>query len=65
VDASLVELDRAVSELGALGFQIYSNVNGIPLDDPRFDSVAGRAASSQTRPGLRDAFCCSTTPSCA
>jgi uncharacterized protein len=43
VDASLVELDRAVSELGALGFQIYSNVNGIPLDDPRFEPLFARA----------------------
>src|SRR6478735_1888896 len=28
VDASIAELDRAVSDLGALGFQISSNVNG-------------------------------------
>ena len=43
VDASLAELDRAVAELGALGFQLYSNVNGLPLDDPRFEPLFARA----------------------
>ena len=36
VDAGLEELRRAVRDLGALGFQVYSNVNGRPLDDPRY-----------------------------
>jgi predicted TIM-barrel fold metal-dependent hydrolase len=44
VDASLVELDRAVADLGALGFQVYSNVNGRPLDDARFAPLFARAA---------------------
>jgi aminocarboxymuconate-semialdehyde decarboxylase len=44
VEASLAELDRAVAELGALGFQLYSNVNGRPLDDPRFGPLFERAA---------------------
>ena len=44
VDASLAELDRAVAELGALGCQVYSNVNGRPLDDPRFAPLFARAA---------------------
>jgi predicted TIM-barrel fold metal-dependent hydrolase len=35
-DESVVELERAVTELGALGVQVFSNVNGQPLDDPRF-----------------------------
>jgi predicted TIM-barrel fold metal-dependent hydrolase len=35
-DASLSELERAVRSLGALGVQIFSNVNGLPLDDARF-----------------------------
>ena len=35
-EASIVELERAVTGLGALGVQIFSNVNGVPLDDPRF-----------------------------
>ena len=35
-DESVAELERAVRDLGALGVQIYSNVNGLPLDDARF-----------------------------
>jgi predicted TIM-barrel fold metal-dependent hydrolase len=35
-DESVVELERAVSQLGAVGVQIFSNVNGLPLDDARF-----------------------------
>jgi predicted TIM-barrel fold metal-dependent hydrolase len=36
VDESVAELGRAVIDLGALGVQIFSNVNGLPLDDERF-----------------------------
>jgi uncharacterized protein len=43
-DAALEELDRAVRDLGARGFQLYSNVNGRPLDDPRFGPLFARAA---------------------
>jgi uncharacterized protein len=39
VEASTRELDRALGELGALGAQFYSNVNGIQLDDPRFEPL--------------------------
>jgi aminocarboxymuconate-semialdehyde decarboxylase len=35
-DESVAELERAVTQLGALGVQLFSNVNGLPLDDPRF-----------------------------
>lgn len=35
-DESVAELQRAVKDLGALGVQVFSNVNGLPLDDPRF-----------------------------
>ncbi|HXH24614.1 MAG TPA: amidohydrolase family protein [Vicinamibacterales bacterium] len=35
-EASVAELERAVEGLGALGVQIFTNVNGLPLDDPRF-----------------------------
>jgi predicted TIM-barrel fold metal-dependent hydrolase len=35
-DAALAELDRATSELSALGGQLFTNMNGIPLDDARF-----------------------------
>lgn len=42
VDASLVEIDRAVGELGALGVQMFTNVRGAPLDDPRFEPIFAR-----------------------
>jgi predicted TIM-barrel fold metal-dependent hydrolase len=35
-EAALLEIDRAVTELGARGVQIFSNVNGRALDDPAF-----------------------------
>jgi predicted TIM-barrel fold metal-dependent hydrolase len=35
-DESVRELERAVTTLGAVGVQVFSNVNGLPLDDPRF-----------------------------
>jgi predicted TIM-barrel fold metal-dependent hydrolase len=35
-DASAAEFERAVTELGAIGVQLFSNVNGLPLDDERF-----------------------------
>lgn len=31
-EAAMAEMDRAVKELGAVGVQIYTNVNGRPLD---------------------------------
>ena len=42
VDLAVRELERAVAEQGALGAQIYSNVNGVPLDDPRFEPLYER-----------------------
>jgi predicted TIM-barrel fold metal-dependent hydrolase len=36
VQASLEEMDRAIGKLGAKGIQIFTNVNGRPLDDPEF-----------------------------
>jgi predicted TIM-barrel fold metal-dependent hydrolase len=36
VPAALVEMKRAIEELGAKGIQIFTNVNGRPLDDPEF-----------------------------
>jgi uncharacterized protein len=43
-DASLREADRAIAELGALGIQIFTNVNGLPLDDARFEPLFARMA---------------------
>ena len=44
VDASLEEMDRAVAE-GARGVQIFTNVDGLPLDDPSLYPVFERATS--------------------
>jgi aminocarboxymuconate-semialdehyde decarboxylase len=49
VEAAAAELDRALTQLGALGAQLYTNVLGAPLDEPRFEPLftkledAGRA----------------------
>lgn len=43
-DAAVAEIDRAVTELGARGVQIFTNVNGRPLDDPAFFPVFQRMA---------------------
>src|SRR3984893_15976170 len=42
--AAVEEIDRAVLKLGAVGFQIYSNVNGRPLDEPDFLPVFEKIA---------------------
>jgi predicted TIM-barrel fold metal-dependent hydrolase len=39
VEASLVEIDRAVKTLGARGIQLFTNVAGKPLSDPAFRPV--------------------------
>jgi uncharacterized protein len=44
VEASLEEIDRAVA-LGARGIQIFTNVNGRPLDDPEFLPIFRHATS--------------------
>ncbi len=42
IEAALRELDRATSDLGALGAQVYSNIQGLPLDDPLFEPLLAR-----------------------
>ena len=44
VGSAVEEIDRAVNELSALGVQIFTNVNGAPLDDPRFDPIFAKMA---------------------
>ena len=44
VDGCLKEMDRAVSQLGARGIQIYTNVKGKPLDAPEFLPIFEEAA---------------------
>ncbi|HEX2655487.1 MAG TPA: amidohydrolase family protein [Xanthobacteraceae bacterium] len=36
-DAGVAETERAIKQLGAAGAQIYTNVNGKPLDRPEFE----------------------------
>jgi uncharacterized protein len=38
-DASIVELERSVTELGALGAQVFTNCNGWAMDHPRLDPL--------------------------
>ena len=44
IDATLKEYDRAVSELGARGAQVFTNVAGKPLDAPEFLPLFEEAA---------------------
>jgi predicted TIM-barrel fold metal-dependent hydrolase len=46
VEAAVAEIDRALKQLGAKGIQIFSNVNGRPLDDPELFPIFERAAAS-------------------
>src|SRR6187399_1799965 len=39
VDAALQEIERAITELGARGIQIFTNIAGHPLDEERFKPV--------------------------
>ena len=39
MESTLEELKRAMDTLGARGIQIYTNVNGRPLDDPQFEPI--------------------------
>jgi len=36
LDAALKELDRAINQLGFKGIQMYTNINGKPIDTPEF-----------------------------
>jgi predicted TIM-barrel fold metal-dependent hydrolase len=50
VAASLEEIDRAVGELGAKGIQIFTNVNGRPLDEPEFFPIFERMVKKYDLP---------------
>jgi len=43
-DAALAEVDRSLGELGATGVQIFTNVNGRPLDLPEYRPIFARMA---------------------
>jgi predicted TIM-barrel fold metal-dependent hydrolase len=50
VEASLAEMDRAIGSLGAKGVQIFTNVNGRPLDDPEFFPIFERMTKKYDLP---------------
>ena len=45
VEASVAEIDRAIGQLGALGVQMFTNVLGTTLDDPRLEPLFARVES--------------------
>lgn len=49
VDASLEEMDRAVAE-GARGIQVFTNVSGVPLDEPTLFPIFERATNHHRVP---------------
>ena len=44
-DSSMREIDRAINDLGATGVQVFTNVNGIPLDKPEYLQLFDHMAS--------------------
>ena len=44
MDGTLIEIDHAIGELGALGVQTYTHVNGHPFDEPQFEPLFARMA---------------------
>ncbi|OGA97059.1 MAG: amidohydrolase [Betaproteobacteria bacterium RIFCSPLOWO2_12_FULL_66_14] len=50
VPAALEEMDRAINELGAKGVQIFTNMNGRPMDDPEFFPVFERSVKTYDLP---------------
>ena len=43
-DGALAEIDRAINQLGATGVQVFTNVNGQPLDKPEYLQLFERMA---------------------
>ena len=50
VPAALEEMDHAIGKLGAKGIQVFTNVNGRPLDDPEFYPVFERCVKRYDLP---------------
>jgi len=48
--ASLEEMDRAIGKLGAKGIQIFTNMNGRPMDDPEFFPIFERMTKKYDLP---------------
>ncbi len=43
-EAALMEIDRAIQDLNAVGVQFFTNVNGLPLDLPEFKPLFRKMA---------------------
>ena len=50
VAASLEEMERAIGKLGAKGIQIFTNMNGRPMDEPEFFPIFERMAKRYKLP---------------
>jgi predicted TIM-barrel fold metal-dependent hydrolase len=50
VPAAIEEMDRAIGTLGAKGVQIFTNVNGRPLDEPEFFAIFERMTTKYDLP---------------
>jgi predicted TIM-barrel fold metal-dependent hydrolase len=50
IPAALEEMDRAITKLGAKGVQLFTNVNGRPLDDPEYFPVFERCVKKYDLP---------------
>ncbi|RUA24655.1 MAG: amidohydrolase, partial [Chloroflexi bacterium] len=46
IDAALGALDRAIGQLGFRGVQIYTDIQGRPLDDPNVAPIFERVIES-------------------
>ena len=46
VPAALAEMERAIRRIGAKGIQVFTNVNGRPLDDPEFYPIFERCVKT-------------------
>jgi uncharacterized protein len=63
MDSAMVELHRAIKDLGARGVQIFSNIDGKPLDLPEYQPLFGAMAEYDlpiwmhpTRPASRSDY---------
>ncbi len=52
IEAALSEIDRAITQLNARGIQMFTNVNGRPLDDPQLAPIFERMANRYNLPIL-------------
>jgi len=50
VSAALDEIDYAIGKLGARGVQVFTNVNGRPLDDPEYFPIFERVVKKYDLP---------------